>query len=57
MDAFQIWLPKVKNKCGKSEVLYTDKKKEFISLRLKDICNYKGITIKYIAFYIYKEID
>ena len=37
------------------KVFYTDRKKEFISVKLKNICNQKGIVIKYFVFYILKK--
>lgn len=37
------------------KALYTDGGREFISAKLKDICNKKGISIKYEAPYMHKE--
>lgn len=47
VDAFQIWLPKVENECNQSmKPLRADGGGEFISAKLKDICDKKGIIIK-----------
>lgn len=56
VDAFQTWLPKVENesklfiKCFRA-----DGGGEFISAKLKDFCEKKGITIKYAAPYMHEE--
>lgn len=56
VDAFQIWLPKVENECNRlMKALRVDGGGEFISAKLKDICDKKGITIKYAAPYIHEE--
>lgn len=56
VDAFQTWLPVVENHCNKSmKALRADGRREFISTKLKDFCEKKGITIKYAAPYIHKE--
>lgn len=52
----QIQLSKVEKKYGKSmKVLCANKEGELISLKLKNICNRKDITIKYIASYMYEK--
>lgn len=56
IDAFKVWLPKVENESKKSmKVLRADGGGEFISAKLKDICDRKGITIKYAAPYMHEE--
>lgn len=56
VDTFQNRLPKIQNKYGKSmKVLCVDGGGEFISSKLKNICNSKYITIKYIAPYMYEK--
>lgn len=56
VDAFQVWLPVVENQCSKSmKVLRADGGGEFISAKLKDFCDKKGITIKYAAPYMHEE--
>lgn len=36
------------------KTLCTDKKKEFISIKIKGFYNKKGITLKYMILYIYE---
>lgn len=56
VDAFQVWLPVVENQCSKSmKVLRADGGGEFISAKLKDFCDKKGITIKYAAPYMHEK--
>lgn len=56
IDAFQVWLPKVENECNRSmKALCADGGGEFISAKLKDICDKKGISIKYVAPYMHEE--
>ena len=56
VDVFKIWLPKVENKSKRSmKALYADRRRKFISVKLKNIYNKKGITIKYAAFYMYEK--
>lgn len=37
------------------KVLYINEKEEFITIKLKDFCNLKRITIKYVASYMLKK--
>ena len=56
VDTFQTWLPVVENHCNNSmKALRADGGGEFISTKLKDFCEKKGITIKYAAPYMYEE--
>ena len=56
VDVFQVWLPVVENQCNKSmKVFCANKKEEFISIKLKDFCNKKGIIINYAALYMPEE--
>lgn len=56
MNAFQIWLPKIEKENKQwMKTFCTDERKEFISIKLKDICNKKDIIIKYITSYMYEE--
>lgn len=46
----------IENQCSKSmKVLHADKEEEFISAKLKNCCDKKEITIKYVAPYMYEE--
>lgn len=56
IDAFQIWLSKVEKESNKSlKVLYTDSSGELILAKLKNICDWKDIIIKYIVPYMHKK--
>lgn len=56
INTFQIWLSKVEKKSNKSlKILHTDGEGGFILAKLKDICDWQGITIKYVALYMYEE--
>lgn len=56
VDVFQIWLPKVeKENKLLMRSLCTNGGGKFISAKLKEFCEGRGITIKYAAPYMYKE--
>lgn len=56
IDTIQIWLLKIGNKSSQlMKTLCVDRGEEFISIKLKDFCNKKGIALKYMIYYIYKE--
>lgn len=56
VDMFQAWLLKLENESGNSmKALRADGGGEFISARLKDFCEKKGITIKYATPYMHEE--
>lgn len=56
VDVFQTWLPRVENESGNlMKALRADGSGEFISAKLKDFCEKKGITIKYAAPYMHEE--
>lgn len=56
VDVFQVWLPVVEKQCSKSmKVLRADGGGKFISAKLKDFCDKRGITIKYAAPYMHEE--
>lgn len=56
VDVSQIWLPKAENQSKKSmKALCADGGGEFISTKLKEFCDKKGITIKYAAPYMHEE--
>lgn len=56
VDAFQAWLPQVvtKSKCS-LQIFWADGGREFISAKLKNFCEKRGIAIKYAAPYMHKE--
>lgn len=56
VNIFQIWLQKVENKSNKSmKVFCIDRKENFISKKLKNICIKKSNIIKYTIPYIYEK--
>lgn len=56
IDILQVWLPKVKNKSKITiKLLYTNKNKEFILAKSKELYKNKSITIKYTRLYKYKK--
>lgn len=56
VDVFQVWLPVVEKQCSKSmKVLCADDGGKFISAKLKDFCDKRGITIKYAVPYMHEE--
>ncbi len=56
VDVFITWLPIVKKQSNTlMKTLCADGGGEFISAKLKDFCDKKGITIKYAAPYMHEE--
>lgn len=56
VDAFQIWLSRVENKSKcLLKTLCADGEGEFISIKLKDFCKIRGITLKYATLCMPKE--
>ena len=56
VDAFQNWFSKIENKLSQSmKTICANREKEFISIKLRDFCNKKGIILKYATLYMHKE--
>ncbi len=56
VDAFQAWLPRVETESGcKMKALCADGGEEFISTKLKEFCDNRGINIKYATPYLHEE--
>lgn len=56
VDAFQAWLPRVEAESSyKMKALRADGGGEFISNKLKEFCEGRGINIKYATPYLHEE--